>query len=153
MPGPVPKPAALRQRRNRVSTAATLMAEPRRRRAPRLPELKGADGAVREWHPLTRAWWRALWRSPMADEYLDVDIHALYRLAVLVDMYWREPSRELAGEIRLQQQCFGLTPIDRRRLQWEVERGETAAIHMRQRQVRQAQAGEMDLRDALKVLA
>lgn len=151
MPGPVPKPAALRQRRNRVSTAATLVAEPPRRRAPSLPELKGADGAVREWHPLTRAWWRAVWHSPMAGEYLDADIHALLRLAVLVDMFWREPSRELAGEIRLEQQCFGLTPIDRRRLQWEIDRGEQAATRTQQRQVRRVQEAGEDPRLALRV--
>jgi len=102
---------------------------------------------------MTRAWWRAVWRSPMADEYLDADVHALYRLAVLVDMFWAKPSKELAAEIRLQQQCFGLTPIDRRRLQWEVDRGEQAETRTRQRHVRAAQAGEEDPRKVLQVLA
>ena len=44
-------------------------------------------------------------------------------LADLMDLYWYG-KRDLAGEIRLQGQCFGLTPIDRRRLQWEVQRVE-----------------------------
>jgi len=35
----------------------------------------------------------------------------------------------LAQEIRMQGQRFGLSPIDRRRLQWEVERAETAGRH------------------------
>lgn len=150
MPGPIPKPAALRQRRNRTSTAATLVATaPRRRRAPRLP--KREEGA--EWHRMTRAWWRAVWRSPMAGEYLDADIHALFRLAVLIDQFWSDPSKELAAEIRLQQQAFGLTPIDRRRLQWEVDRGKQAETRTRQRHVRAAQAGDEDPRKALQVLA
>jgi hypothetical protein len=58
----------------------------------------------------------------MAEEYLDADIHGLYILADLVDAYWRAPTLQLAAEIRQQRQCFGLTPIDRRRLQWEVKR-------------------------------
>lgn len=150
MPGPIPKPAALRQRRNRTSTAATLVATaPRRRRAPQLP--KREEGA--EWHRMTRAWWRAVWRSPMADEYLDADVHALYRLAALVDMFWRAPCKELAAEIRLQQQCFGLTPIDRRRLQWTVDRGEAASVRTEQRRIRRVQAdSSKDPREVLKVI-
>lgn len=56
----------------------------------------------------------------MRDEYLKADIHGLYVLADLVDQYWCKPSVKLAAEIRQQRQCYGLTPIDRRRLQWEV---------------------------------
>lgn len=89
----------------------------------------------------------------MSSEYLDADIHALYRLAVLVDMFWSDPSKELAAELRLEQQCFGLTPIDRRRLQWEVDRGERAETRTKQRHVRAAQAGDVDPRQALQVLA
>ena len=62
----------------------------------------------------------------MAAEYLQADLHGLYILAELVDRFWVDPSPALATEIRLQRQCFGLTPIDRRRLQWEVERVEAA---------------------------
>lgn len=32
----------------------------------------------------------------------------------------------LSSELRLAQASYGLTPIDRRRLQWEIERGEAA---------------------------
>jgi hypothetical protein len=58
----------------------------------------------------------------MAAELLEADIHGLYVLADLVNRYWSKPSVQLAAEIRQQRQCFGLTPIDRRRLQWEVQR-------------------------------
>jgi hypothetical protein len=67
------------------------------------------------------AWWRDVWKSEVASNYLDVDKHGLFRLAVLVDRYWWGGSRELAAEIRLQQQAYGITPLDRTRLQWEVE--------------------------------
>jgi hypothetical protein len=42
----------------------------------------------------------------------------------------------LAAEIRLQRQCFGLTPLDRRRLQWEIERAEAAERRDRPRDSR-----------------
>lgn len=90
-----------------------------RKRAPALP-------GVREWQPMTRRWWRDVWASPMAGEYLRADEHALFRLAVLVDMFWTEPTKKLASEIRLQQQAFGLTPSDRRRLEWSIEQVEQA---------------------------
>ncbi len=49
--------------------------------------------------------------------------------ADLIDDYWGAEGTkktQLAAEIRLQCQRFGLSPIDRRRLQWEVARGEEA---------------------------
>lgn len=127
MPGPAPKPAATRQRRNKASSAARLIALPdRSAKVPPLPEGRG-------WQPETIAWWADVWSSPMAPEFLDADVHGLLMLAVLVDAFWQEPSEKLAGEIRLQRQCFGLTPIDRRRLQWEVDRGEEAEQRRAQR--------------------
>jgi hypothetical protein len=63
----------------------------------------------------------------MAAEWDPSDLHGLIALAVLVDDFWAEDDPKsrsaLAAEIRRQRQCFGLTPIDRRRLQWEVDRG------------------------------
>lgn len=115
----LPKPASTRQRRNRASTNRTLSAV-HDVEAPKLP-------TGTKWHKQTRAWWRDVWASPMAPEYDESDIHGLYLLAVLVNDFWEGPSQALAAEIRLQRQCFGLTPIDRRRLQWEIDRGDAAA--------------------------
>ena len=110
MKGPTPKPAHLLQRKNRAATAATLLttALPRQR-APALPR-------EYRWHPLTRRWWSDVWHSRMAAEFLQADIHGLYRLAILIDQFWEGESPDLAAEIRLQQAAYGLTPIDRRRL-------------------------------------
>lgn len=143
MPGPPPKDPKLRQRRNRVSTRATLVrtAKPRQR-APSLPR-------ERKWHTLTKKWWHDIWHSPMADEYLRADRHALYRLATLIDLFWSEPTKELAAEIRLEQQAFGLTPLDRRRLQWSIEQVETAKSKTRTKQPEEEQA---DPRELLKVV-
>ena len=122
MSGPTPKPTLLRQRRNRVSTRAALSAEDggRRRAAPPLH---------RQWmtHPMTRRWWRNIWHSPMAAEFLKADVDQLYILAELLNRFWFAPSTALAAEIRQHRLAFGLTPIDRRRLQWEIEDDESAA--------------------------
>lgn len=127
MPGPTPKrnPA----RRNRTSTSAKLSAV-HDVEAPQLPE-------GRVWNGQTEAWWSDVWASPMAPEYDESDRHGLYALAALVDDFWTaDTAREraaLAAEIRLQRQCFGLTPIDRRRLQWEIERTDEAQAKGTQR--------------------
>jgi len=76
----------------------------------------------------------------MAPEYDTSDVHGLVLLAVLVDDFWRDGSRELAAEIRLQRQCYGLTPIDRRRLQWEIDRGEEAEEKRQTRRTAPAKA-------------
>lgn len=127
MPGPQPKrnPA----RRNKQSTRATLSAvhdlEP-----PPLPR-------GREWDWQTESWWRDIWSSPMAPEYDESDRHGLFRLAVLVDDFWTADSAstrmKLAAEIRMQGSLFGITPLDRRRLQWEIDRGEQAEEKTRRR--------------------
>ena len=117
MPGPAPKHASVRSRRNKNSTAATLTTV-HDVQAPDLP-----DG---DWHDLTLEWWADIWASPMAPEFDSSDRHGLFILATLVDGFWKSPSQALAAEIRLQRQCFGLTPIDRRRLQWEIERVDEA---------------------------
>lgn len=145
---PLPKDPAIRQRANKSSTRASLGAEELpRKRAPRLPELDGKC-----WHVMTRAWWRDVWHSPMAAEYVRADEHALFRLAVLINEFWGQPTKELASEIRLQQQAFGLTPLDRRRLEWSIEQAEQATTRRSQRRVRRAQAEEIDPRSVLKVV-
>lgn len=123
----LPKDPSTRARRNRVAGARQLQVVEN----PEIPDLP--DDAEVEWHSMTEAWWRDIWSSPMAPEFDSSDIHGLYVLAMLVNGFWREPTQALAGEIRLQRQCFGLTPIDRRRLQWEIDRGEEAEAKVQQR--------------------
>ena len=126
MRGPSPKASALRQRRNKAATRAQFSTdEARQSHPPDIPPLKEMfPKAKRDWHPMTVAWWADIWKSPMADEFLQADMHGLYRLAVLINNFWRRPERKLAGEIRLQQAAYGLTPLDRRRLEWEVQRAQ-----------------------------
>lgn len=119
MSGPAPKPAHLRQRTNRKSGSATIEAPER----PRILKIPNPDG--REWHELTLRAWKNAWASPMASQWLDTDVDAMGRLAVLWDEFNKGDTKVMA-EIRLQEQRFGLSPLDRSRLQWEVARADEA---------------------------
>lgn len=133
------KHPSARARRNKASTAATLSADGALavEDRPTLPD--GAD-----WHAMTVSWWNDLWAAPMSSEYHSSDRHALYVLAALVDAFWRMPSKELAAEIRLQRQAFGLTPYDRRRLEWTIESADEAKDRGRQRRERQTKQAPVD---------
>ena len=122
-------------RANKSSTRATLRLE-HDVEVPELPD-RGTP-----WHPQTMLWWADIWASPMAPEYHESDRHGLYALAALVDDFWTAgTARErvaLSAEIRLQRQNFGLTPLDRRRLQWEIERTDEAQTKGRRRRETEA---------------
>lgn len=122
MSGPIPKDPSVRARRNKTSTAATLRADAAIV-APELPA--GVD-----WHPLTVEWWRDLWASPMAPEYVEADRHGMFRVAMLVNDFWcaETPKERAELQVRLEKgdADFGTNPMARRRLQWEIERTEDA---------------------------
>ncbi len=115
MPGPAPKPPGQRRRRNKGPKAQSLPPPSSARKAPVLP---GSSKLL----PATRQWWRTVWGSPMAGVYLDADVPTLVRLAGLVDRVGRgDQAYRLPSEIRALEDRFGLSPLARRRLQWEVE--------------------------------
>jgi hypothetical protein len=116
--GPAPKPAHLRQRTNRKIGSGPITAPA----SPRVPTIPNPD--ARTWHPLTLVAWDHAWRSPMASQWLETDADALGRLALLWDAFYKEPDAEGLKEIRLQSALFGLSPLDRSRLQWEIRRAE-----------------------------
>jgi len=91
---------------------------------PEIPDIPNPDG--RTWHPLTVARWTRALQSPMAGQWLDADIDGLGALALLWDLINTNPcDTKLSvwmGEERLQAQRFGLSPLDRSRLQWEIRR-------------------------------
>ena len=64
----------------------------------------------------------------MASQWLGTDADALGRLALLWDQFYQNPDVKVMAEIRLQEQRFGLSPLDRSRLQWEVARGEEGMV-------------------------
>lgn len=101
-------------------------------------------------------WWETVWRSPMASEFLDADMRGgLYLLAELYQRRWTSEDtkeiREIAAEIRQQEVRFGLSPIDRRRLQWEVEKAESAVEKTQTRRQRQTATHAKDPRDVLRI--
>jgi hypothetical protein len=69
-----------------------------------------------------KRWWATVWASPMAAVYLDADVPALTRLASLIEQAsQRDVGAKVLAEIRQLEDRFGLTPLARRRLQWELE--------------------------------
>lgn len=131
---PKPKDPSLVARRNKTSTRAVLTPQSN----PKVPPLpKGI-----RWHQQVRDWWKRAWSSPMVPEWTESDIDALYMAARLMQMLWGDvtpnEAKAVAGEIRqLLAQC-GLTPMSRRSLQWEIERGESAAESTAQRRTKAA---------------
>lgn len=120
--GPAPKPAHLRQRTNKKAGWRDLDAGAVTPSA--VPPLPPRDADSKPWHMSTVSWWGRVWKSPMASEYLPTDVDGLLRVAVLVDGFAYAPSTQLLAEIRLQEARFGLSPLDRSRLQWEIRRAE-----------------------------
>lgn len=130
-----PKDPSLRARRNTTTTRAVLKPQVN----PTVPELpKGT-----RWHQQVQDWWKRAWSSPMVPEWTESDIDSLYMVARLMQLFWHSSTlpnecKALAAEIRqLLSQC-GLTPMSRRSLQWEIDRGESAAEATAQRRGRRA---------------
>ena len=132
MPAAKKHPSA-RARANRASTAATLSSNVVAGPIPSLP-------TVREWSPMTLDWWRDLWRSPMSNEYHESDRHQIIVLALLMDDFFTAESRTMrtaiSAEIRQHRTAFGMTPYDRRRLEWTIEQAEESKDRGAQRRQR-----------------
>ncbi len=146
--GPAPKPEHLRQRKNRKVGRAQLvtMLPPSSGAVPVIPNPDG-----RQWHDLTVSSWQNAWASPMASQWIETDWDALGRLALLWDEFYKKPEANGLKEIRLQSALFGLSPLDRSRLQWEVNRADVAEKQQAQRQVRKT--GTHDPRAAFMAVA
>lgn len=128
MPGPAPKPSHLRRRTNKKS-GSTVLTMPASSNVPAIPNPDG-----REWHPLTVDAWARAWASPMCGQWMPTDFDELGRLAVLWDDFNKAPDVKILAEIRQQSARFGFSPLDRSRLQWEVERGDSADRKLKQRE-------------------
>jgi hypothetical protein len=89
---------------------------------PKLPK----HPTEKKWHAMAQRWWDEVWASPMSFEFLGGDEPALLRLVFLVDKFWRSGDLDIAREIRLMEREFGLTPLSRRRLEWQVAQTEEA---------------------------
>lgn len=118
---------------------------------PELPELSVTE----KWHPEVLRWWESVWRSPMAVEYLESDKRDLFLVARLEQDFWTATDsgdrQKLAAEIRQQGMRFGLSPIDRRRLQWQIEKGDQAQERTSKRRAVKEADPAKDPRDVLKL--
>jgi len=101
------------------------------------------------WHPMARRWWNDVWASPMHHQFLRGDEPALLRLMVLVDTFWKTQALDVAREIRMLEREFGLTPLSRRRLEWNVVQAEEAKDKFEQRRVSRAKVIDGDPRSVL----
>lgn len=149
MPGPHPKPAHLRQRKNRKAGASMLEVPDE---APEVPELpKHPDG--RDWHPYTVESWERAWTSAMASQWLESDFDGIFRLHMLYDQFYLKLRASILAEVRLQEQRYGLSPLDRTRLQWEFNRGDQAEAELRKRRQPPAAPVVGDPRALLRAVA
>ena len=145
--GPPPKPAHLRKRTNRKAGANMISAVDK----PEIPAIPNPD--ARTWHKLTIAAWKHAWQSPMAGQWIETDVDALGRLALLWDEFYRKQEPKVMAEIRLQEQRFGLSPLDRSRLQWEISRADEADQKVTRRaEVQRKRTGTHDPRHLLTVV-
>lgn len=100
---------------------------------------------------MTRKWWRAVFQSPMSAEYLDADVQGLYRIVALVDKFWFNPTIQTSDAISRQEQKYGLSPLDRRRLEWIVKKAEDEKRHQPERPY--SDVPMRDPREVLRILA
>lgn len=114
MPQPK-KDASVRRRANKATTAATL---------DRIPQHVPDMPSGLAWHAETLRWWDDVWSSPMSPEWDDSDIHNVIICAMLYNDIWTAETakerKDAASEFRLQRKDLGLTPYDRRRLEWTI---------------------------------
>ena len=152
MPAPK-KDASTRARRNVAPTAAKLsVVEDAEADVPEMP-----TGVV--WHEMAEQWWVDVWSSPMSPEWDDSDIHNVILCAMLYNDIWLAESakdrKDAAGEYRLQRKDLGLTPYDRRRLEWTIETASEARERGEKRRskpvVEKPSAPPADPREGLKL--
>ena len=82
MTGPIPKPAALRQRRN-VRPSLSLPPVDPDRPVPVLSQ-------DRAWRDEVIRWWCLVWQSPVSTQWDDIDVPAVEQLALLLDRWYEE---------------------------------------------------------------
>lgn len=114
MPQPK-KPASTRARANRAAGAAKLDLT-KKYPVPAMP-------AGVKWHAQVRLWWKSVWAAPMSNEWHDSDRANVVVTAMLLNDFWTATTatarKEAAAEFRQHRAALGLTPYDRRRLEWE----------------------------------
>jgi hypothetical protein len=98
-----------------------------------------AQQAAAGWNPLTRAWWAACgrprWPLSTTPRTCTACCSSRCSWTTFGARRRRATGRSPAPRFGCKGSGFGLSPIDRRRLQWEIERSEQAQARGRRRQV------------------
>lgn len=96
---------------------------------PIIPDLPPSPGGRRRWRQSTRDWWASFWSSPMATQVdTDSEFHIILRYAILKDSLERATDEglvdrmvKLSAELRMIEKDYGMTPMPRRSLQWQID--------------------------------
>lgn len=122
--GPLPKDPEKRERTGKPTYETIVLGTtPAAVDAPKIPR-----AAWRKLHAETKAWWQTLLVAPQASQYLGSDWRRLRMVLLpIVEQFNRAADEgdaskmvKLAGEIRMQEADFGLTPSSRMRNRWTV---------------------------------
>lgn len=152
MPGPHPKEATKRARGNKTSTKATLSVVVDHE-VPPMPDpadwlsrpfingqevTVGDDDKPVDWSRAVKKWWTTIWSSPMSNEFHESDTAQLdlacFYLHQVTNPYIKMAERlAAAAKYEACVRNFGLTPMSRRSLQWEIEKVEDAQARSRRR--------------------
>jgi len=109
----VPKP--IEQRRNRnPKQAGDWILLPEGGRKDRAPSCAGYG-----FSKTTQAWWRGIWRSPMATQWTEDDIPYLAELGILRERLL-DGKTSVASEVRIRSNEFGLSPAGRQSRRWMI---------------------------------
>lgn len=156
MPGPPPKHPSQRRRRNIEGSSSRTLADTStpRSRPPTLPGSKGLLPETRKWwktawaspmaevwtdadvpalvrlallHDLTARQFAIVRDGPIPHIKSEIIEEAESGNALMVNVVFRSPvSAAHLGEMRQLEDRLGLSPLSRRRLQWEIERAGAA---------------------------
>jgi hypothetical protein len=132
MAGRGPAPKEYRQRARDEKPVERLPAEGHTGEVPALPSsyhvTDGHNEVENGFLQETREWYARWARSPMAARFTEVDWDRLrFVVAPLFDRFLRSTSKELAGELRLQESLLGATLMDRQRMGLRVDDPKPAA--------------------------
>lgn len=101
----------VRQRRNKISTSAEVPFEP-------LSKKTEMPSHRKDWLPTVREAWATIWASPLVDELAKEDKILLAVAFESLQRFYEKPT-VLGGKVVMGIFApFGLTPLDRRRLNW-----------------------------------
>ena len=110
-----PKPPGQRRRRNKDAPKWVTLPDGSRSKVPQMPGGTKATSAA-------RSYWRTLWASPMAAMYQEADKFRIARAATLHSLALAgEAKATELSELRAIEDSLGISPLARRKLQWEVD--------------------------------